>query len=49
MSSVVVVDLLLNDLHELLEVGVLKVLVLPLVGGGLVQVSLADAFHNVDA
>ena len=49
MSSVVVIDLLLNDLHELLEVGVLKVLVLPLVGGCLVQVSLADVLHDVDA
>lgn len=49
MSSVAVIVLLLNDLHELLEVGVLKVLVLPLVGRGLVQVSLADVLHNLDA
>ena len=51
MSSVaiIVVVLLLNDLHELLEVGVLEVLVLPLVGRGLVQVSLADVLHNLDA
>ena len=51
MSSVaiIVVVLLLNDLHELLEVSVLEVLVLPLVGRGLVQVSLADVLHNLDA
>ena len=49
MSSVAVIVLLLNDLHELLEVGVLKVLVLPLVGCGLVQVSLADVLHDLDA
>ena len=49
MSSVAVIVLLLNDLHELLEVGVLKVLVLPLVGRRLVQVSLADVLHNKDA
>jgi hypothetical protein len=48
-SSVAVIVLLLNDLHELLEVGVLKVLVLPLVGRGLVKVSLADVLHNMDA
>ena len=50
MSSVVVIVLhLLDNGQVLLEVGVLEVLVLLLVISCLIQVSLADVLHDVDA
>lgn len=49
MRSLKLVILVLEDLHELLEISVLKVLELLLVVGGLVKISLADAVHDADA
>lgn len=49
MRSLKLVILVLQDLHELLEISVLKVLELLLVVGSLVEIRLADALHDADS